>query len=126
MGVRHVLEYHNPYPDRWFERHLFRELERQGYQYQNLNEPGVCTLHYNIQDLAANQRMGDWIPGWCFWFINWALQRTDGRCSIKLDWFAGKGISPDPNHPPRVVADVHGEEDFLSDHDPILLDFQLT
>ena len=126
MGVRHVLEYHNPYPDRWFERHLFRELERQGYQYQNLNEPGVCTLHYNIQDLAANQRMGDWIPAWCFWFITWALQRTDGRCSIKLDWFAGKGISPDPNNPPRVVTDVHGEEDLLSDHDPIVLDFQLT
>ena len=125
MGVRHVVENHNPYPDRWFERHLFRELERQGYRYQDLNEPGVCTLHYDVQDLAANKRMGDWIPGWCFWFINWALQRHDGCCSIKLDWFAGKGISPSPNSPPRVVGDVHGEEMILSDHDPIVLDFEI-
>ena len=126
MGVRHVVENHNPYPDRWFERHLFRELERQGYRYQDLNESGVCTLHYDVQDLAANKRMGDWIPNWCFWFINWALQRHDGCCSIKLDWFAGKGVSPSPNSPPRVVGDVHPEEAVLSDHDPIVLDFDVV
>jgi hypothetical protein len=126
MGVRNVVENHNPYPDRWFERHLFRELERQGYRYQDLNESGVCTLHYDIQDLAANKRMGDWIPGWCFWFINWALQRHGGCCSIKLDWFAGKGVSPSPNSPPRVVGDVHGEETVLSDHDPIVLDIDIV
>ena len=126
MGVRHVVENHNPYPDRWFERHLFRELERQGYRYQDFNELGVCTLHYDVQDLAANKRMGDWIPNWCFWFINWALQRHEGCCSIKLDWFAGKGVSPSPNSPPRVVGDVHGEEAVLSDHDPIVLDFEIV
>lgn len=126
MGVRNVVENHNPYPDRWFERHLFRELERQGYRYQDLNESGVCTLHYDIQDLAANKRMGDWIPNWCFWFINWALQRHGGCCSIKLDWFAGKGVSPSPSSPPRVVGDVHGDETVLSDHDPIVLDIDIV
>ncbi|MDA2935257.1 hypothetical protein MYX82_13090, partial [Acidobacteria bacterium AH-259-D05] len=126
MGVHNVIENHYPYPDRWFERHLFRELERQGYHYHNLNEPGVCSLHYNVDDLAANHRMADWIPGWCFWFINWALQKNDGHCSIKLDWFAGKDIAPDLNHPPRVVGDVHPEGLVLSDHDPIVLDFMLT
>jgi endonuclease/exonuclease/phosphatase family metal-dependent hydrolase len=126
MGVRNVLRNHYPHPDRWFERHLFRELERRGYQYQNLNEPGGCTLHYDVEDLAANGRMADWIPNWCFWFINWALQKNDGRCSMKLDWFAGKGVKPLPSSPPRVVSEVHSRHSPLSDHDPILLDFQLT
>jgi endonuclease/exonuclease/phosphatase family metal-dependent hydrolase len=126
MGVNHVIDHHYTYPDRWFERHLFRELKRQGYHYQDLNEPGVCSLHYHVDDLAANNRMGDWVPAWCFWFINWALQKSGGCCSIKLDWFAGKDVAVDDAQPPRVVSDVHPEEMMLSDHDPIVLDFVLT
>lgn len=126
MGVNYVIDNHYPYPDRWFERHLFRELKRQGYHYEDLNEPGVCSLHYDVGDLAANNRMGDWVPGWCFWFINWALQKNNGRCSMKLDWFAGKDIGTDGIHPPRVFSDVHSDELSLSDHDPIVLDFILS
>lgn len=124
MGVRNVIDNHYPYPDRWFERHLFRELEGRGYRYRDLNEPGACTLHYNVEDLAANKRMADWIPHWCFWFINWALQKNEGRCAMKLDWFAGKGIVPDPNHPPKVLGDVHEQGHLLSDHDPIVVNFR--
>lgn len=125
MGVRRVIRDHYPHPDRWFERHLFRELERRGYEYRNLNEPGGCTLHYDVEDLAANGRMADWIPNWCFWFINWALAKNNGRCSFKLDWFAARGIHPVESHPPRVLMDVHDRRNPLSDHDPIILDFTL-
>jgi len=124
MGVRNVIQNHFPYPDRWFERHLFRELERRGYNYRDLNEPGACTLHYHFEDLAANGRMADWIPNWCFWFINWALQKNDGRCSMKLDWFAGKGVSPVPGSA-RVIEDVHTRHSPLSDHDPVVLQLHL-
>ena len=123
MGVRHVLENHYPYPDRWFERHLFREIERRGYSYRDLNESGVCTLHYDVEDLSTNENMGEWIPDWCFWFIEWALKKQQGRCSMKLDWFAGKDVIPYPDHPPRVVNGLVDSEGALSDHDPIVLDF---
>lgn len=126
MGIRHVIRNHYPYPDRWFERHLFRLLERRGYHYRDLNEPGGCTLHYHVADLAANGRMADWIPNWCFWFINWALARNEGRCSFKLDWFAGKGIRAVPDSPPAVLKDVNNRRQPFSDHDPILLDFLPT
>lgn len=125
MGIRNVLENHYPYPDRWFERHLFRELLRRGYRYLELNEPGGCTLHYDVNDLAINENMGEWIPQWCFWFINWALKRAGGRCSMKLDWFAGKGIAPDPSFPPAVAPGLNDGGLRLSDHDPIVLDFRL-
>ena len=125
MGVKNVIHNHYPHPDRWFERHLFGELERRGYDFQNLNQPGVCTLHYDVDDLAINTNMGDWIPGWCFWFIQWALKRTGGKCSMKLDWFAGHKLSPLESSPPHVVSDVHTPDSPLSDHDPIVLDFHL-
>ena len=126
MGVRRVINHHYPHPDRWFERHLFRELERRGFDYRTLNQAGGCTLHYDVKDLAANGRLADWIPNWCFWFINWALERNGGRCSMKLDWFAGKGVQPSNETPPQVITDVHPPHGPLSDHDPIVLDFRFS
>ena len=127
IGVRHVVNRHYPYPERRFERRLFRELERRGYDYESLNETGQGTLHYDVRDMAKNANMGDWVPAWCFPFIRWALERTGGQCSLKLDWFAGRGITADTENQPRVISDLRdarGEP--LSDHDAIVLDFVLT
>jgi endonuclease/exonuclease/phosphatase family metal-dependent hydrolase len=127
MGVGHVIENHYLKPERWFERGLFRELERRGFSYAPLNEPGAGTLHYDVKDLAANTNMGEWVPRWCFWWIEWALRDHGGRCSLKLDWFAGRRLEPDAAEPPRVVGSLRGRAgEVLSDHDPIVLDFRLT
>ncbi|HEV2862021.1 MAG TPA: endonuclease/exonuclease/phosphatase family protein [Pyrinomonadaceae bacterium] len=124
MGVNNVIENHYLRPENWFERGLFRALERRGYRFRELNEPGAGTLHYDVKDLAANTNMADWVPRWCFWWIDWALRDHGGRCSLKLDWFAGRGVEPDPSNPPRVVGDLRGPSgEVLSDHDPIVLDF---
>jgi len=125
MGVGHVVKNHYPYPERWFERGLFRELERRGYNYRDLNALGVGTLHYDVSDAAVNTNMGDWIPQWCFPFINWALKQQEGRCSLKLDWFAGKQIKLAANTRPQVIGELRDAGAVLSDHDAIVLDFQL-
>jgi endonuclease/exonuclease/phosphatase family metal-dependent hydrolase len=125
MGVENVVKNHYPYPERWFERQLFGELERRGYAYRDLNALGVCTLHYDVGDATVNTNMGDWIPQWCFWFINWALKKHEGRCSLKLDWFAGREITRAADAPPQVVSELRDAEGVLSDHDPIVLDFLL-
>jgi endonuclease/exonuclease/phosphatase family metal-dependent hydrolase len=121
MGVRNVVKNHYPFPDRWFERRLFRELERNGYKYRDLNIPGECTLHYNVSDITANLNMGEWVPQWCFWFINWALARTGGSCSMKLDWFAAKGIKA--LSPAMVIQGLREGGKPVSDHDPITVSF---
>jgi endonuclease/exonuclease/phosphatase family metal-dependent hydrolase len=124
MGVGNVIENHYLQPDRWFERGLFRELVARGFNFKELNEPGAGTLHYDVKDLAANTNMGEWVPRWCFWWIEWALKDHGGRCSLKLDWFAGRGVEPDASQPPRVVGSLRGPAgEVLSDHDPIVLDF---
>jgi endonuclease/exonuclease/phosphatase family metal-dependent hydrolase len=120
MGVRRVVANHYPYPERWFERSLFKELESREYNYRDFNKAGECTLQYNVQDIAANLNMSEWVPQWCFWFINWALARTNGSCSMKLDWFAGKQM--DPIGPARAVPDLSVQGKPVSDHDPIVVE----
>jgi hypothetical protein len=106
QGPGRVLRKHLPYPDRRFDRFLFRELEAHGYRYRDLNEPGGCTLHYDVEDLMANSGLAERIPNWCFWWVRFALSPFGGRCSLKLDWFAGRGLRPAPGYPPRVHRDL--------------------
>src|SRR2546430_12087447 len=101
MGVGHVIESHYLKPDRWFERSLFREIERRGFGFRELNEPGAGTLHYDVKDLAANTNMGEWVPRWCFWWINWALRDYGGRSSLTALTYSGSRSEPGPQEHPR-------------------------
>lgn len=125
MGVKNVVKNHYPHPDRYFEKNLFQELENRGFDYKNLNEIGVGTLHYDMENSAYNTNLGDWVPKWCFPFIFWAARRVGGRVSARLDWFAGKKINVAGK--PNTVGDLIDAENIpLSDHDAITLDFALN
>ncbi len=136
MGVRYVIAKHYPYPDRFFERGLFQSFKKFGFDYQNWNESGVCTLHYHIEDLKKIKNLRDLVPNWCFKFIDWACAKNDGRCSFKIDWFAAKDLqlahtqaqNQTPSLkaiPPTVVGNLDYEGRESSDHDAIVVDFQV-
>jgi hypothetical protein len=124
MGVKNVVENHYPFPDRYFEKDLFAELENHGFDYKNLNEIGAGTLHYDMENAAYNTNLSDWVPRWCFPFIFWAARRVGGRVSARLDWFAGKQIEIASGTHPQTVGNLFDEKNLpLSDHDAIVLDF---
>jgi len=124
MGVRNVARNHLPHPERFFEKGLFEEIERRGFQYKNLNQIGVGTLHYDMDNIAYNTNLRDWVPAWCFPFIFWAAKQVGGRVSARLDWFAGRGIEVHGN--PGTIGNLRDTEKLpLSDHDAITLDFAL-
>jgi endonuclease/exonuclease/phosphatase family metal-dependent hydrolase len=124
MGVETVVKNHYPHPDRHFEKGLFGELEKRGFEYEKFNESGVGTLHYDMENTASNTNLRDWVPEWCFPFIFWASRKVGGKFSLRLDWFAGKNIRIAENTKPNTVANLKTKENVaLSDHDAITLDF---
>lgn len=125
MGPNRVVKKHFPHPDRFFERGLFGELERRGYDYKSLNQLGAGTLHYHVESIEKNTNLRDWVPEWCFPFIFWAAGRVGGRVSGRLDWFAGKNIRAAAA--PQTIGDLKDAAGTpLSDHDAIALDFTLA
>jgi len=127
MGPKNVAKNHLPYPERFFERRLFAELENRGYDYKKYNEIGVGTLHYHVESIEKNTNLRDWVPEWCFPFIFWAAGRVGGKVSGRLDWFAGKGIGIAERTKPHTISDLQNAEGTpLSDHDAITLDFSLS
>jgi hypothetical protein len=127
MGVKNVVKNHYPHPDRYFEKGLFGELGKRGFEYKDLNEIGAGTIHYNVESIEKNTNLRDWVPEWCFPFIFWAANRVGGTVSGRLDWFAGKDIQPAPDTKPETIADlVNGSGNPLSDHDAITVEFRLA
>lgn len=126
MGARNVAQNHYPFPEKYFEKELFDLLEKRGYDWRNLNEIGVGSLHYDVDSIEKNVNLGDWVPAWCFPWIRWAMGRVGGKISLKLDWFAGKNIKIANNSKPKVVGNLATKNNTpLSDHDAIVLDFKL-
>jgi endonuclease/exonuclease/phosphatase family metal-dependent hydrolase len=125
MGVKNVAVNHLPHPERYFEKDLFGELVKRGYEYEKFNEIGVGTLHYHVESIEKNTNLRDWVPEWCFPFIFWAARRVGGSVSGRLDWFAGKGI--EIKGKPGTIGNLIDAENIpLSDHDAITLNFVQT
>jgi endonuclease/exonuclease/phosphatase family metal-dependent hydrolase len=122
MGVGNVIRNHYLHPDAYFERELFRLLEARGFDYRNANRLGEHTVYYDMNDPRAAGSLGEWVPGWCFPFIHWSLRNHGGRCPLKLDWMAVRGVRPEN---PYIVHEVRdGSRVPLSDHDAVGVDFR--
>jgi endonuclease/exonuclease/phosphatase family metal-dependent hydrolase len=118
IGVERTITRHYLHPQNHFERGLFRSLTAAGFDYERCNIMGEPTFAYDIADLKARKNLGEWVPGWCFAFIRWALRNHGGCCPLKLDWFATRGLACEA---PAVIHELRaalgGPQ--LSDHDPI-------
>ena len=126
LRAKDVCENQFPHPDRRFEKGLFDQFTKFGFEYEKFNELGKGTLHYDIDNISHNANLGDWVPAWCFPFIFWAAKKAGGKFSMRLDWFFGRGIDIVKTSAPQTVGKLIDSQGApLSDHDAISLDFVL-
>ncbi len=136
MGTGNMIRNHYPHPDRYFEKDLFGMLEKYGFDYKECNELGEGTTHFHVEDIKQVKNLREWIPEWCFRFIEWSLKEHDGKCSFKLDWMTQKKLNilkegvtssslKGSSLPPKVIGNLKHNGKLASDHDAITLDFQL-
>lgn len=119
MGIDRSIE-HYLHPDRVFEKELFQLLEQRGFDYRQCNDLGERTMSYDVDCDKTRKNLGEWVPGWCFAFIRWALRNHDGQCPLKVDWFTTRGLE---TRDPIVFHEFReGRKVPLSDHDAIGID----
>ncbi len=120
MGPDNVIRNHNLHPYNKFEKQLFDLLESSGFDYRTANAYGERTTSYDVDDIKTHKNLREWVPAWCFAFIRWALRNHDGKCPLKIDWLAVKGLTASA---PRVLHQFREDrKPPLSDHDPIGVD----
>jgi endonuclease/exonuclease/phosphatase family metal-dependent hydrolase len=120
MGVDNVIRNHYLHPYNRFEKDLFALLEARGFDYTACNRLGEYTISYDVDDRKTRRSLGEWVPWWCFPFIRWSLRNHGGKCPLKIDWFATRGVQCEN---PVVIHDLREARQVpLSDHDAIGVD----
>lgn len=120
LGARNTIRNHFLRPYTYFERELFRLLDEHGFDWRGANLLDERTTSYDVQDAKTHKNLGEWVPEWCFDFIRWALREFDGKCPLKIDWFAVRGVKAVS---PIVLHEFReGRVPPLSDHDAIGID----
>ena len=122
IGGRNTIRNHFLRPYTFFERELFRLLDRHGFDWRTANLLDERTTSYDVEDAKTHKNLREWVPAWCFDFIRWALREFDGKCPLKLDWFAVRDVEP---MAPVVLHEFReGRRSPLSDHDAIGIDLR--
>ncbi len=120
MGVDNVIDNHYLHPYNRFEKDLFQLIESRGFDFRGCNRLGEHTTSYDANDVKTHKNLREWVPEWCFAFIRWALRNHDGKCPLKIDWFASRAVTV---RDPIVFHELReGRERPLSDHDAIGVD----
>ena len=120
LGARNTIRNHFLRPYTYFERELFRLLESRGFNWRDANLLDERTTSYDVEDAKTHKNLREWVPAWCFDFIRWALRDFDGKCPLKIDWFAVRDAIPTA---PVVLHEFReGRKPPLSDHDAIGVD----
>ena len=120
LGAGNTIRNHFLRPFTYFERDLFRLLDRRGFDWRGANVLDERTTSYDVEDAKTHQNLLEWVPEWCFTFIRWALRDFDGKCPLKLDWFATRDVRA---LNPIVLHEFReGRVRPLSDHDAIGID----
>ena len=120
LGANNTIKNHFLRPYTYFERELFGLLDQRGFDWRGANVLDERTTSYDVDDAKTHENLREWVPAWCFDFIRWALRDFDGKCPLKIDWFAVRELTPGS---PAVLHEFReGRIPPLSDHDAIGVD----
>lgn len=105
-------------PERRYERPLFEVLRAHGLAIDGFNDRQSGTLHFDVNDEYALQKTRRLVGGALTRLLVRKLRPWNGRVPARLDWFAGRGVTPlsAATIDPRPVA---------SDHAAIVVDLGL-
>lgn len=121
VGFRGTIENYM-IPEKIFEKELFEQFERFGYDYRNFNDSDTGTLYYDVNNMITSEKTLQYVPGWAVRWLQKKLEPWGGEVPLRLDWIAGKGLVPSG---PGVIEKPLYEGKRISDHNPLYVDVTL-
>ena len=101
-------------PERRYDTPLFAELARAGFVLDGFNDRTRGTMKYDLADPYAIEMTRQKVGRFLTWLLQRRLRPWNGVVPARLDWFAGRGVTPaNPS-----VAEPGG----ASDHSPIVVE----
>jgi endonuclease/exonuclease/phosphatase family metal-dependent hydrolase len=103
-------------PEKRYEKPVFEVLRAHRLAVDEFNDRAHGTLHFDINDEYAIQKTRKLVGGLLTRLLAYKLRPWNGRVPARLDWFAGRGLSP---------LATFTVENQASDHAAIVVDIAL-
>ena len=118
-GFRASIE-HYMTPDKRYERPVFDVLRARDFVVDGFNDRGSGTYYYDITDPYVVDRLHSYIGRALTRLLGRLLRPWNGCLPARLDWFAGRNVTPlaAAVERPRAVADGRP----ISDHSAVIVD----
>lgn len=120
VGVAGAIE-HYMTPELRYERPLFETLRTGSFEIAGFNDRAHGTLHFDANDPELLEKATAYMPLSVFERLARELDPWDRRVPMRLDWFAGRNVTPLAAH---VVPQPPSRAAQASDHDPIVVDVE--
>jgi len=128
VGFNSAIE-HYMTPELLYERPVFEVLNEFGYEVDAFNDRSKGTYYYDTNDELLRQRCEEKVPNFSLRWLEKRLKPWGGVVEIRLDWFAGRNITPITDEseglPPQVIEYPSWQGRLASDHNPIVVDLKL-
>ena len=131
-GFAHAI-HHYIEPYLLYEKPVFDQLERFGFDHESFNAPGVGTTRYEVDTFASESAVRDYLPQPAVWALRKGLAPWNGIAPLKIDWITARGVRALAEGEVRgdggrtSLSPVSWEKPswdgrLLSDHDPLAAD----
>lgn len=121
-------------PHELYERPIFEALQRSGFEWRSFNDMAAGSVRFEVGTFDSESKLRDHLPGAAIHLVRWKLRPYGGKVPLKIDWFAGRGLRAlghremvEPggrqSQPPTIVERARWQGEWISDHDPIVVDF---
>ncbi|MDB4968005.1 MAG: metal-dependent hydrolase [Myxococcales bacterium] len=105
-------------PELRYERDVFEVLRAHDLAVDGFNDRASGTLHFDLNDPFALQKTKKLVGNLLTRYLQRRLRPWNGRVPARLDWFAGRALSP-------VAAYTVDPRPIASDHAAIVVDVRL-
>lgn len=109
-------------PEEVYERRLFRQFSRRGYDVDSFNDRRFGTHHFDANAPEIVDKALEYVPNRMWEWFRPKLEPWQGFIPMRLDWFAGRGVEAVEAH--VIDRPTHAGEP-VADHHPIAVDIAL-
>lgn len=128
-GFDYIAEEHHAHPEIYFERRVFRYLNKIGLDYENLNQMGLPTWHCRFEDLEVKGGLSLKVANAMIRLIKKYFYHGPEQISLKTDWLAGSWHIVPSDEPqaerPKILPNHYSGGTLITKHHPMVLDFEL-
>lgn len=124
-GYDYIMQEHHVHPQKYFDKGLFDEFMRAGFDYKLYNEMGHGSLHVPLEQLILDHTKPDNLV----LLAKKIAAKHSSSMSFKTDWLvANEFVQVSESYQaerPKVIAHLFHDGKSVSSHDPVLLDFEI-